>query len=165
MDPTKFLTMAKSLTNGKGTDTIELPAPESSYDRLLNGINRTGRPLLLVGAVAFFIWGIVDPKYFVTVMKAYATTPEFVSTAILMIIGIFGTGRIVRDVKQKSVLKQKIADAEPVLTEEEKKKKAEDAIPERRFDNLKGDEEDLEEVVNIPPENSAIQAWKQKNAA
>ena len=98
MDPTKFLAMAKSLTNGKSTDTIELPFPVTFYDRILNNINSTGRPLLLVGAVAFFVWGIIDPDYFIRVMKAYATTPEFVSTAILMIIGLFGTGRIVRDV-------------------------------------------------------------------
>ena len=147
----------KNATGDKGGE-IELPAPAGRYDRILNAINRTGRPLLLVAAMAFFAWGIMDPTYFVVVMKAFSETPEFIASAILMVIGIFGTGRIVGDFKKRATVKQTVS------TSVETEVSAE--VSEGRFNNLKDDDLDTieagEEIVSMEPENSAIDAWKKK---
>lgn len=86
----------------KGMFEVEPERATSKYDRFIDGINRLGRPLMLIGVIAFFAWAIIDPVYFVEVMTALASTPEFVATAILTIIGIFGTGRIINDMKGRS---------------------------------------------------------------
>ena len=157
MNPKIFLDMVKNATGGKGGE-VELPAPAGRYDRILNGINRTGRPLLLVAAIAFFGWGISDPEYFVTVMKAFKETPEFIATAILLVISIFGTGRIVSDIKKRSTVKQTVSAS--VETPEKSEKS------EGRFNNLKDDDPETveagEDITLAPPENSAIDAWKKK---
>ncbi len=169
MNPKIILDMAKNLGGGKG-GAIELPAPQGLYDRILNAINRTGRPLLLVSAIAFFWWGIRDPQYFVQVMEAFAKTPEWISTAVLMVIGIFGTGRIISDVKKKNTLVQNIA--EPPADEPAADISARPTIEinlERKFANLDDDnpevKEDAEEILTAEPENDAIAAWKARNAA
>lgn len=147
----------KNATGGKGGD-IELPTPTGRYDRILNGINRTGRPLLLVAAMAFFGWGIMDPEYFIVVMKAFAQTPEFIASAILMVIGIFGTGRIVGDIKKRATLKQTVSTSVETEVSTE--------VSEGRFNNLKDDDPDTieagEDITLMEPENSAIDAWKKK---
>ena len=148
MDPKTLLTMAKGMASGKG-NAVELPVPQNAYDRLLNNINRTGRPLLLVGAVAFFIWAIMDPAYFIIVMAALKTTPEFVQTAILTVIALFGTGRVIQDIRKKHTVKQQIAAASPVV---------EDSAKHGRFANTT--ETDLDDKSEMPVENSAISAWK-----
>jgi len=141
--------MAKGMAGGKG-NVVELPIPQNAYDRLLNNINRTGRPLLLVGAVAFFIWAIMDPAYFVTVMQAMKATPEFVQTAILTVIALFGTGRIINDIKKKQTVKQEAASSpEPV---------ADDPVKKGRFANIT--ETDLDDKDPTPVENTTVTAWK-----
>jgi len=149
MDPKTFFSMAKGLAGDGKENTIHLPAPQNAYDRLLNNINRTGRPLLLVAAVAFFIWAIMDPTYFITVMAALKTTPDFVQTAILTVIALFGTGRVIQDIRKKHTVKQQIAAAAPVV---------EDPAKHGRFANTT--ETDLDDKGEMPVENSAISAWK-----
>lgn len=157
MNPKIFLDMAKNLT-GKGTDSaIELPTPQGWYDRLLNAINRLGRPLLLVSVVIFFIWGVIDPTHFVTVMKAYSETPEFVSTAILIIISLFGSGRIIQDVKKRQTMKVPPVEAPPTPVA-----KPEGKLSDRRFDNL--EDEDDDDLEDLPEENEAIEKWKSENS-
>lgn len=170
MNPKIFLDMAKNLGGGKGGNTVELPAPQGWYDRLLNAINRTGRPLLLVAVIAFFWWGIHDPVRFVLVMKAFATTPEWITTAVLMVIGIFGTGRIIGDVKRKNTLTQQIPAApidEPAA--EISDRPVVEINIDGRFRNLDDNDtvvmEDAEEIRSSDMENDAIAAWKNKNAA
>lgn len=150
MGPKQILDMARSLTGGKGGE-IELPAPQGLFDRFINAVNRLGRPLLLIGAVLFFIWGIMDPVGFVATMKAFAETPEWITTAILLVISIFGTGRVIRDFKTKQTVKTTVEHTEEVSTEE--------APPTNRtFDNLEDDDD--EDLEDIPAENSAIDQWK-----
>jgi len=157
MNPKIFLDLMKNATGGKSGE-VELPAPAGLYDRIINGINRTGRPLLMVAAMAFFAWGIMDPVYFVVVMKAFAETPEFIASAILMVIGIFGTGRIVGDFKKRATVKQTVSTS--VETE------VSTGVSEGRFNNLKDDDPETveagEDIVSLEPENSAIDAWKKK---
>jgi len=149
MDPKTFFSMAKGLAGDGKENAIHLPVPQNAYDRLLNNINRTGRPLLLVGAVAFFIWAIMDPTYFITVMAALKTTPDFVQTAILTVIALFGTGRVIQDIRKRHTVKQQIAAAPPVV---------EDSAKHGRFANTT--ETDLDDKGEMPVENSAISAWK-----
>lgn len=170
MNPKVFLDMAKNLGGGKGGNTVELPTPQGWYDRLLNGINRTGRPLLLIAAIAFFWWGIRDTEHFVVVMEAFAKTPDWITTAILLVISIFGTGRIINDVKRKNTVTQKIPEApadEPAA--ELGERPTIELNMERKFANLDDENpeviEDGEEIDNAEPENDAIEAWKAKNAA
>ncbi len=167
MNPKTILDLAKGFGGGKG-NVVELPAPTSMYDRILNAINRTGRPLLLVAVIAFFWWGIRNPEHFVLVMDAFSKTPEWITTAVLMVIGIFGTGRIINDVKKKNTMMQEIADnAEP--QEEAAPVPAVVVNVDRKFANLDDDnpevKEDAEEIMATEPENDAIRAWKEKNAA
>ncbi len=168
MNPKIFLDMAKGL-GGKG-NVVELPAPQSLFDRILNAVNRLGRPLLLVAVIAFFWWGITDTENFVRVMKAFALTPEWITTAVLMVIGIFGTGRIIGDVKRKDTLKQQLA--EPPFSEPQAELIERPTIKiniERKFANLDDENpgvlEDAEEIVNSEPDNDAIEEWKKKRAA
>ena len=168
MNPKMFLDMAKGLA-GKGGNSIELPAPQGWYDRLLNGINRTGRPLLLVAVIAFFWWAIRDTAGFIEVMKAFNTVPEWITTGVLMVIGIFGTGRIINDVRKKNTVMQEIGESMDAPASEP------DAAPtvvvnvDRKFSNLDDEneevKEDAEEILTAEPENDAISAWKRKNAA
>lgn len=169
MNPKVFLDMAKTLGGGKG-NVVELPTPQGWYDRLLNAINRLGRPLLLIATILFFIWGIRDPDHFIVVMKAFATTPEWIATAVLMSLGIFGTGRIIGDVKRKNTVTQQIPEApfgEPHA--ELSERPTVEINIERRFANLDDDNpeviEDAEEIATAEPDNDAIEAWKAKNAA
>ena len=170
MNPKLFLDMAKNLGGGKGGNTVELPTPQGWYDRLLNGINRTGRPLLLIAAIAFFWWGISDTENFVIVMEAFAKTPEWITTAILMVIGIFGTGRIINDVRKKNTVTQQMPEPpkEEPAAELAERPTVELNI-DRKFANLDDDNpeviEDGEEIVNSEPENDAIEEWKKKRAA
>ena len=167
MRPQDFINLAKNFTGGEGKENeIELPAPQGWYDRILNGINRTGRPLLLVAVVLFFIWGIKDPEYFTLVMKAYEETPEFVATAILMVIGIFGGGRIVGDFRRRgAVVRQTVSTTVEKGVDDET---AEDMMSEGLFDNLDDFNPDVladaEDIITSSPDNSAIDAWKNKNA-
>lgn len=142
---------------------IEMSEHRGLYDRILDGINRTGRPLLLVAAISFFAWGIYDPEYFVIVMKAFKETPEFIATAILLVISIFGGGRIIGDFKKRAVVKQTIS----TTVEKEVNDETADAIlQEGRFANLDDNNTDVidagEEIASMEPENSAIDAWKRK---
>lgn len=154
MDVKSFLDTAKGLVGAKGSQ-IELPAPQGLFDRFVNAVNRLGRPLLLIGAVAFFMWGISNPTHFVTVMQAFAKTPEWISTAIILVISIFGSGRIISDVKKRQTMKMQ-AGEQPTEPEV-----AETPVSNRTFDNL---EDEGEDVDKLPPENSAIDEWK-NNAA
>lgn len=168
MNPKMILDMAKGLGGGKG-NVVELPAPTGLYDRILNAINRTGRPLLLIAVIAFFWWGISDPDRFVLVMEAFGKTPEWITTAVLMVIGIFGTGRIINDVRKKNTMVQEIGEAsdpdEPELAE----RPTIEINLDRRFANLDDNnpevKEDAEEIMSSDPDNDAIRAWKEKNAA
>lgn len=168
MNPKTFLDLAKSFGGGRG-NVVELPAPQGPYDRILNAINRTGRPILLVSAIAFFWWGIANPSYFVTVMKAFATTPEWISTAVLMTIGIFGTGRIISDVKKKHTVMQEVSKPDEEPQPELSERPSITVNVERRFANLDDEREEVmeeaEEILNAEPENEAIAQWKAKNAA
>ena len=156
MDVKSFLDTAKGLVGAKGSE-IELPAPQGLFDRFINAVNRLGRPLLLIGVVAFFMWGISNPIHFVTVMGAFAKTPEWISTSIILVITIFGSGRIINDVKKRQTMKVQTGeqDAEPEAEAEET------PVSDRTFDNLKSEGEDVDD---LPPENSAIDEWK-SNAA
>jgi hypothetical protein len=93
----------------------------------------------------------MDPTYFITVMAALKTTPDFVQTAILTVIALFGTGRVIQDIRKKHTVKQEIAAAAaaPVV---------EDPAKHGRFANTT--ETDLDDKGEMPVENSAISAWK-----
>lgn len=168
MNPKMILDMAKGLGGGKG-NVVELPAPTGLYDRILNAINRTGRPLLLIAVIAFFWWGISDPDRFVLVMEAFGKTPEWITTAVLMVIGIFGTGRIINDVRKKNTMMQEIGEKMDGPEEEAAPAPAVVVNVDRKFANLDDDnpevKEDAEEIMASEPENDAIRAWKEKNAA
>ncbi len=162
MNPKIFLDMIKNATGGKGGE-VELPTPTGLYDRILNGINRTGRPLLLIAAMAFFWWGISDPEYFIVVMKAFSETPEFIASAILMVIGIFGAGRVVGDFKKRATVKQTIS---TTVEKEVDSETADTMLNEGRFNNLNDNDPETseagEDITAMEPENSAIDAWKKK---
>ena len=168
MNPKMIFDFAKGLGGGKG-NVVELPAPTSLYDRILNAINRTGRPLLLVAVIAFFWWGIRNPDHFTYVMDAFGKTPEWITTAVLMVIGIFGTGRIINDVKKKNTMMQEIADSNEPAAEEAAAQPTVVVNVDRKFANLDDNNpeviEEAEEIMNAEPENDAIRAWKEKNAA
>ncbi len=161
MNPKTVIDMLKNVSGGKDGE-FEIPAPRGTYDRILDGINRTGRPLLLVAAIAFFAWGIYDPTYFVIVMKAFGETPEFIATAILLVISIFGGGRIIGDFKKRAVVKQTIS----TTVEKEVDNETADAVlsGDGRFANLDDNNTDViengEEIISMEPENSTIDAWK-----
>ena len=167
MNPKMIFDFAKGLGGGKG-NVVELPAPTSLYDRILNAINRTGRPLLLVAVIAFFWWGIRNPDHFTYVMDAFSKTPEWITTAVLMVIGIFGTGRIINDVKKKNTMMQEIAETEESEPELADRPTIEINL-DRKFANLDDNnpevKEDAEEIMATEPENDAIRAWKERNAA
>lgn len=157
MNPKSIISFAKSIVPGGVDNTIELPAPQSLYDRIINGINRLGRPMLLVTSMSFFAWSIYDPNYFATVMKALATAPEYVQQIILVVVMVFGTGRIISDVKKKNTIKQTTKKSDvpdlgnkPTLSGSTHKK--------GRFDNLNKDDPEL--IMNNSSENEAIKAWK-----
>lgn len=163
MNPKTILNFAKGLIPGGVDNTIELPAPQSLYDRIINGINRLGRPLLLIAVFSFFVWSIYDPSYFATVMKALGEAPEYVQQIILLVVTIFGTGRIIGDVKKKTTLKQSSKKQEisepahkPTLSEMAHNK------DKGIFENLNKDDSEL--IVNNSSKNQAIKEWK-KNAA
>ncbi len=166
MNPKILLDLVKNASENSTQspdNTTEILEYRGLYDRILDGINRTGRPLLLVSAIAFFAWGIVDPKYFVIVMKAFAETPEFIATAILLVISIFGGGRIIGDFKKRAVVKQTIS---TTVEKEVNDETADAMLASGRFANLDDNNIDVigagEEIVSMEPENSAIDAWKKK---
>lgn len=161
MNPKTILNFAKGLMPGGMDNTIELPAPQSLYDRIINGINRLGRPLLLIAAFSFFAWSIYDPSYFATVMKALGEAPEYVQQIILLVVMIFGTGRIISDVKKKSTIKQSTKMSE-VSESTNKLTLSESTNKKGRFENLNKDDPEL--IVNNASENQAIKEWK-KNAS
>lgn len=153
MNPSVFLNMAKNLTGGAKGGEVELPAPQGLFDRFVNGINRLGRPLLLIGVVLFFMWGIMDPTGFVLVMKAFGETPEWITTAVLLVISIFGTGRIVQDFKKRQTVKTTVESKTETTVEEVK-------VSNRKFDNLEEDDDD-DDIADLPPENDAVAKWKE----
>ena len=155
MNPSVFLNMAKNLTGGSKGGEVELPAPQGLFDRFVNGVNRLGRPMLLIGVILFFTWGIVDPAGFVVTMKAFGETPEWIATAVLLVISIFGTGRIIQDVKKRQTVKTTVAKTETTVEEVK--------VTNRKFDNLEEDDDD-EDISDLPPENDAVAKWKEKNA-
>ncbi len=156
MNPKIILDMAKNLGGGKGSE-IELPAPQGLFDRFVNGVNRLGRPLLLIGVILFFAWGIMDPVGFVTVMEAFGKTPEWITTAVLLVISIFGTGRVISDIKKKQTMKVP-PPVDPVPTPAVK---PEGKPSDRRFDNLEEDDDD--DIDDLPEENETIEKWKSAN--
>lgn len=159
MNPSVFLNMAKNLTGGAKGGEVELPAPQGLFDRLVNGVNRLGRPLLLIGVVLFFMWGIMDPTGFVLVMKAFGETPEWITTAVLLVISIFGTGRIVQDFKKRQTVKTTVQKTEEV-TESFGDNTEDVPVSNRKFDNLEEDDDD-EDISDLPPENDVVAKWKE----
>ena len=155
MNPKALLDMAKNLTGGKGGE-IELPPPQGLFDRFVNGVNRLGRPLLLIGVILFFMWGIMDPVGFVVVMEAFGKTPEWIATAVLLVISIFGGGRVISDFKKKQTVKTTVAKTETTVEEVK--------VTNRKFDNLEEDD-DEDDISELPPENEVVAKWKEENAA
>lgn len=129
---------------------LVMSAPQDGFDKAINRINRLGRPFLLFAVIMFFGWAIADPVYFTLVMNALASTPEFVASAILMIIAVFGTGRVVRDFRGST-------NASPPPKASEIKEEL-DKINERRFNNLEEEDDDLLEPASDP--NESIEKWK-----
>lgn len=158
MNPRTVINLAKGLMGTNSENTIELPTPLGWYDRLINGINRLGRPVLLVSAMAFFSWSIYDPNYFATVMKALATAPEYIQQIILLVVAIFGTGRIINDVKKKNTIKQSVKNSDTLINKTTVSKSSNNF---KRTDNLNNDDPEL--IMNSSSENQAIKEWK-KNA-
>ena len=76
---------------------------------------------------------------------------------------------VVNDVKKKNTMMQEIADSNQPAEEESAPAPAVVVNVDRRFANLDDEnpevKEDAEEIMNAEPENDAIRAWKEKNAA
>ena len=149
VNPKQILDTVKSLSGDKGTadgQKVELPPLEGTFDRGINAVNRLGRPLLLVLSVAFFAWAIMTPTYFIIVMKALATTPEWVATILLTVVSAFVAGRVVRDFRKPSSMSTTISTT----------------MHEQLDDSVNSSYIDTDDDIMIPPENGAIDAWKQR---
>jgi len=62
-----------------GSDPGSIPAAPftgSTFDRLIDGVNRMPRPLLALGTLGFFAYAMAAPDSFASRMRAMAQVPE-----------------------------------------------------------------------------------------
>lgn len=69
--PEVLSSLARSLSPGAGTNT-----GGTRYDRLIDAANRLPRPALAFGAVAVFLFAMLDPAGFAQRMAALEAAPE-----------------------------------------------------------------------------------------
>ncbi len=140
-----------------GDNTVVLPASDSLFDKVMNKINRLPRLLMLFGIIAMLVYAAGDPEHYTVWMKALKETPAELWYIFTIIIVSWAGTKFVRDIKMPSGDSKVIQlNTGPVVN-------AGDVITqtERIFDNLEDDDDDINE---LPPENKAIEEWKE-NAA
>lgn len=66
----------------------------SSWDSLVDGLNRLPRPLLTVAILSFFILAPIAPERFVLIAEAYALMPTGYWALLSVIVGFYFGGRM-----------------------------------------------------------------------
>ncbi len=67
----------------------------TSFDALMDGINRIPRPLMALGSAWLFVWCMVDPDRFSVAMTALQLVPENLWSILMMIAAFYFTSRAI----------------------------------------------------------------------
>ncbi len=66
---------AQAQANALNQFTAEFIKPENWFDSLINGLNRTPRPVIANGTIGLFIYAFIDPEGFEETMQALDKVP------------------------------------------------------------------------------------------
>ncbi len=68
-------TLALRLREAGGLASLQ-PRPRAAYDRLLDGLNRLPRPIMVLGSLALVATGLIAPDWFAARMDTLSRMPE-----------------------------------------------------------------------------------------
>ena len=156
----KFIALTNTLGGIMGSNNTVVADPPSTtgWDKFINGLNRAGRPALLLGVTALFIAAYLDPTGFSAFALALTKLPEMAWYTIFSIITAWVTARGIADVRAAGASKAPASTDDTAVVETPVEEAP--AASEGRFDNL---EEDHPVLTQTGSGNSSIAEWKAQN--
>ncbi len=103
---------ANALAQFKG----EFIKPENWFDSLINGLNRTPRPVIANGTIGLFIYAFIDPEGFSETMTALDLVPPELWWLLSSVVVFYFGARELKYSRDHNVLKSQLA-ARPVARE------------------------------------------------
>jgi hypothetical protein len=73
---------------------LEPRAARTRWDALIDGLNRVPRPLITLGALAFFVLAPLDPGRFAQIARAYELMPDGFWALLSVIVAFYFGGRM-----------------------------------------------------------------------
>lgn len=140
----------KDMFSGQVNDDAPAAAcPQTRWDQIVSGFNRTIRPIILFGVISLFFLAWYDPSHFTLFAKALKELPEFAWYTIFTILSFWFAGKGIRDARQTHNPNGNgtEVDSDPVE-------------PTPKTPEI---EEHEDQVTALPAGNDAIQAWKNAN--
>lgn len=81
------------------SENMQVRANRMWWDRLIDGLNRLPRPLIVFAVLGLLVWPLIDPVKFSAAMQAYALVPEWLAYVFIAIVSLYFPARTLEKIK------------------------------------------------------------------